>query len=480
MELLKIEDFSLSIGEKNILKNIDISLQKGEILAFVGESGSGKSLLAHSILQLLPKNSLSSGKIFFQNRDIFQLSENELRAVRGDFISYIFQEPMQSLNPLHRVGKQIEEMILNHQLIHREDVRESLERLAEAVSLSFDKFSLYPHQLSGGERQRVLIAMAIANSPDILIADEPTTALDSKLQREILQLIKSLGFTTILISHNLEAVKDIAHRVAIFRDGEIIENGDVDEIFQNPKSEYTKQLLFSPDWSYLSPVEAGRDILKVEKLGIDYGETEIGDISFSLKASESIGIIGESGSGKSSIVKALVGLVKKSRGEWRSYSPTPIQMVFQDPYGTLNPKMTIYQTVVEGLEIHHKRERGSFRVMVEEILKRVHLPLEILDRYPHQLSGGQRQRVSIARALILKPQILILDEPTSALDRRVELEIVQLLSELQIKFKLSYIFISHDLKLLKPLVHKVIRVDKGKIVEFGETKDILESPFILN
>jgi ABC-type microcin C transport system duplicated ATPase subunit YejF len=464
IDVLDIKDFYLSIGEKEILKNISISLRDGEIFAFIGESGSGKSLLAHSILKLLPRNSDFKGEIIFEERNILWLSKPELRDIRGDRISYIFQEPMQSLNPLHKVGKQIEEMIENHQLIFKKDMKIALKELMKKVSLPIELLSKYPHQLSGGERQRVLIAIAIANSPNILIADEPTTALDKELQKDILELIKFLDRTTILISHNLEAVKDIADRVAIFKDGEILEIGKTEDIFSSPKSEYTKQLLYLPDWKEPTPALGNRDILKIENLNIEYDSgVKIEDISFSLKVGESIGIIGRSGSGKSSIAKAIVGLVK-SEGEIKNYSFQSIQMIFQDPYGSLNPKMSIFEIIVEGLKIHFP-DKDNFKSQVHNIAERVHLPYELLYKYPHQLSGGERQRVSIARALILKPKILILDEPTSALDRRIEIEIVELLLELQRELKLSYIFISHDLEILKPLVHKIIKIENGKIVD---------------
>ncbi len=473
--ILELQNLSISLNGEPILQDINLSINRGEIFAFVGESGSGKTLLAHSIIQLLPESADVEGKIICNGKNILQLSSDKLRAIRGDRIAYIFQEPMQSLNPLHKVGNQISEMIENHQLLHNREIKKLVLELMEKVQLSPEKLNMYPHQLSGGERQRVLIAIAIANSPDLLIADEPTTALDSELQMEVLELIKSLGFTTIIISHNLPIVEEIASRVAVFKSGKIVESGDVETIFSNPESEYTESLLYQPDYQFLQPVTTSREIFRVEQLNIEYDKKlVVKDISFSLKAGESIGIIGRSGSGKSSIARAIVKLIS-SRGEIKNLLDSRIEMVFQDPFGSLNPRMLVKDIIAEGLYIRGDRDKFLISESVKEILERVKLPLDRVNRYPHQLSGGERQRVSIARALILKPQILILDEPTSALDRVVQLEIIELLIELQELLKLSYIFISHDLEILKPLTHKILKIDNGKMVEYSETIDILSN-----
>ena len=473
--ILEIRDLSISIGEKEILKNINLSIKKGEIYVFAGESGSGKTITALSIMQLLPKNMKIDGAIIFQNIDTTKLSSEKLRAIRGDKVSYIFQEPMQSLNPLHTIEKQIVEMVENHQLIHNSEIKKLVLDLLKKVSLPYEKLKLYPHQLSGGERQRVLIAIAIANSPDLLIADEPITALDRELQEDILNLIKSLGFTTILISHNLPMVYKIADKVSIFKDGQIIESGKIRDVFKNPKEEYTKSLLQESNYSYLKSVENSKDILKVENISIKYGERAVlKNISFSLKDSESIGIIGRSGSGKSSIAKAIVKLIKVD-GNIGYFSKEPIQMVFQDPFGSLNPRMLIKDIIGEGLYIQGEKDNGKIGRLIIEIVRKVKLSFETLLKYPHQLSGGEKQRVSIARALILEPKIVILDEPTSALDRVVQIEVIELLIQLQRDLKLSYIFISHDLEVLKPLTHKLLFLSKGKVEKYGKTEDILDN-----
>jgi microcin C transport system ATP-binding protein len=453
--ILKVENYSLSIQDKKILKNISLEIEKGEIFALIGESGSGKSLFAHSFLKILPEYSMLSGKIILKEENILRMKSNQIRSLRGDKISYIFQEPMQSLNPLHKVGDQIVEMIENHQLLHKPEIKKLLHELAEKVSLPVEKLTNYPHELSGGERQRVLIAIAIANSPDILIADEPTTALDNELQNDILNLIKNLGFTTVLISHDLKMVKDIADKIAIFKNGEVVEIGKNIDIFENPQNIYTKELLKDPNWKKPNKIGKNKkDILKVENVSIKYGEKVLGSFNFSIRESESIGIVGRSGSGKSSLSRAILGLQKFS-GEIKNFSGESVQIIFQDPYGTLNPKRTVFSAISEGLEI---RRANNISDEIQKMAKKVHFPLDKLENYPHELSGGERQRVAIARALILKPKILILDEPTSALDRKIEFEIIELLHKLQKQLGISYIFISHDLDILKPIVHKTFKI----------------------
>jgi len=461
MKILDIKNLQVSINGKMIIKKISLSIKKGEIYVFAGASGSGKTITAQSIIKLLPKNAKIDGEIFFKQIDTLKISPDKLRVIRGEKISYIFQEPMQSLNPLHKIGNQIAEMIEHHQLIHDDDVKKLLFELCDKVSLPHQKLTLYPHQLSGGERQRVLIAIAIANSPDILIADEPITALDRELQEEILNLIKSLGFTTILISHNLPMVYKIADKVSIFQNGKIIESGNIKDVFKKPKEKYTKYLLEKPNYKQLKDLNLNSKIvLKIENLSINYDNLNIvKNLSFSLKDGESIGIVGRSGSGKSSIAKAIVKLIKYS-GNIEIFTKEKVQMVFQDPSGSLNPRMLVKTIIGEGLIIQGEKNKGKIGRLIVEILKKVHLPLNSLIKYPHQLSGGEKQRVSLARALILNPKILILDEPTSALDRAVQIEIIKLLIELQKRLNLSYIFISHDLEVLKPLTHKILVVKK--------------------
>jgi microcin C transport system ATP-binding protein len=463
-EFLSIKNLNVTIGDRKILKDISLKVLKGEIFSIIGESGSGKTIFSHSILKLIPKRGEISGKIIFMEEDILKMRDEQLRDIRGDRISYIFQEPMSSLNPLQKVGDQIIEIIENHQLLHDEDILKLLLNLTEKVSLKKEKLELYPHQLSGGERQRVLIAMAIANSPDLLIADEPTTALDGELQNEILDLIKSLNITTILISHDLKMVRGFANRIAIFQKGNLVELGETEDIFQNPKEDYTKTLLAEMKHRELPKVKQNKSIFLVENFTISFDNQDLfKEISFSINSGESLGIIGRSGAGKSSIAKAIVKLISPKSGIFSGEASKNVQMVFQDPFGSLNPKMLIRDIIAEGLIIRGKRDKGEIYDEVSKILRKVQLSEDFMQKYPHQLSGGERQRISIARALILKPRLLILDEPTSALDRIVQFQIIELLSQIQRESSLSYLVITHDLEILKPLVHRVLRLEDGKL-----------------
>jgi ABC-type microcin C transport system duplicated ATPase subunit YejF len=460
--LLECKDFRVSIAGNEIVKGVNLSIQRDEIFAIVGESGSGKSLLTSSITKLRPVE--VSGEAIFNGIDLLSLKEGELQKIRGDKISYIFQEPMQSLNPLHRVGKQIAEIISTHYSISRGELKNRVEELLQRVELNIDYIDRYPHELSGGERQRVVIAMAIANSPDLIVADEPITALDSEVSREILKLLKSLDTAVLFISHDLETVSDFANRVAVMKDGEIVESGSVDEVLKTPKESYTKKLLEKFRVESRNPTISENRVLTVQNLSISYGKTEkVRGVSFDIREGESIALLGRSGSGKSSIGRAVVGLIKSS-GEIDSHNNS-IQMVFQDPFGSLSPRQRCGDTIVEGLRI---RKKGEYRDELYSVMDRVGLQRELADRFPHELSGGQRQRVSIARALVLKPKIVILDEPTSALDRSVQIEVLQLLYDLQRDEKLSYIFITHDVETAKPLTHRVLKIRDGEVESFKE------------
>ena len=505
--LLEIDNFSLKIGEKKILKNINLSIKTGETLALVGESGSGKTVLSHSILKLLFKNISTTGIIKFEEKNIFELSEFELRELRANQIGIIFQEPMQSLNPLHTIEKQIAEKISVIAKKSKSELHDEVLTLLKKVKISKleEKLKSYPHELSGGERQRVLIAIAIANNPKLLIADEPTTALDPDLQKEILSLLKylqkTLNLTVILVTHNLPIVKNIADRVAVMKNGEVIEFGDKKEIFENPKEEYTQNLLQKIEYSIFKPLEIdeknrNQKLINIENLSVKIDKNSsifnflsknknekvlLDEINFSLNYGDSVAIAGRSGSGKSTLAKAILLLLKRDyisgKIEFKNSDllnlnkkellkmRKDVQIIFQDPFGSLNPKMKISEIILEGLKIHEKNNLKNINLNYElkNALESVNLNFEITTRYPHELSGGQRQRVAIARAIILKPKVLILDEPTSALDKNIQNQVIQLLQELQQKYKLSYIFISHDMEIIQPLVSKVITLKDGKI-----------------
>jgi microcin C transport system ATP-binding protein len=497
---LQIEDFSLKIDSKDILKNINLNIQKGDFVSIVGESGSGKTVLSHSILKLLNKNMQVSGNIIFENKNISELKSTEIRDIRANDIGIVFQEPMQSLNPLQTVGKQIAEKILASKLISKKETIETTLELFKKVKINSPetKINSYPHELSGGERQRVLIAMAIANSPKLLIADEPTTALDPSLQKEILSLLKylqkTLDLTVLLITHNLPIVKTVSDKIAVMQNGKIIEFGKKESIFENPKNKYTQNLLEKREFQTFQPLEVKdkNNIIEVKNLTVSVKQDSfifdifsrkkdnlklLNDVSFSIQNGDSIAIAGQSGSGKSTLAKTILLLqrdknisgniifqnqeiTKLNKKELLNIRKN-IQIVFQDPFGSLNPKMKISDIILEGLKIH--KIKTDYELELKNILESVNLDYKIKDRFPHELSGGQRQRVAIARAIILKPKLLILDEPTSALDKTIQNQIIDLLQKIQQKHKLSYIFISHDMEIIEPLVSRVITLKNGKI-----------------
>lgn len=517
--LLDIKDLSVSFrtsspeGEGSVIeavKKVSLSLQRGKMTAIVGESGSGKSVTALSILKLLPYPVAfhPTGKIIFEGTDMLKLKGVALRAIRGNKISMIFQEPMTSLNPLHTIYKQLKEAILLHRKLGGERLGERIEELLEMVDLGIlkDRMDAYPHELSGGQRQRMMIAMALANEPDILIADEPTTALDVTVQAKILRLLdrlkKKMNMSILLITHDLTIVENMADDVVIMHKGEIVESGAVKTIFKKPKHKYTKHLLSSAPKG--NPVRAKTKsplLIETENMKVHFpikkgafGFTRgfvkaVDDVTIKIKEGHTLGVVGESGSGKSTLAMGLLRLVRsegKIEFEGRDMRSEGLdirsirkrmQVVFQDPYASLNPRLTIGAAIEEGLKAHNIEADPDNRIeMVKKSLQEVGLDPSYVSRYPHEFSGGQRQRICIARVLVLKPSFIVLDEPTSALDLSTQAEIIELLKELQKKHGLTYMFISHDLRVIKAISHDIIVMRDGKIVEQGTRTQIFNKP----
>lgn len=513
--LLAVENLSVNFtqGDKTIeaVKSVSFTLNPHETVAIVGESGSGKSVTALSILQLLPypKASHPTGHIYLKEQDLVGAGENFLRKIRGNKISMVFQEPMTSLNPLHNVEKQISEVLQVHKGLTGKAAQNRCLEVLEMAGFKDGKSRLqaYPHQLSGGQRQRVMIAMALACEPEILIADEPTTALDVTIQAQLLDLLKDLqrqlGMAMLLITHDLGIVRKMADRLVVMKNGHMIETGKTLEVFANPQEAYTKHLIDSfPRGEAVSLPSDAVPLLKTNHLKVYFDIREglfrkktgdiraVDDVSISLKEGHTLGVVGESGSGKTTLAMALLRL-EKSEGKIyfnhrelqdlsrKAMRPLrrEMQVVFQDPYGSLSPRMSVGQIVAEGLEIHGLGKTAAEReLQVIQALMEVGLDPEARDRYPHEFSGGQRQRIAIARAIALKPKLIVLDEPTSALDRSVQLDIIDLLRKLQLTHKLSYLFISHDLAVVRAISHDVVVMKNGKIVEQGSTKSIFETP----
>ncbi|MFQ3183151.1 MAG: microcin C transport system ATP-binding protein [Alteromonas macleodii] len=490
------------------VRGISFHVNKGETVAIVGESGSGKSVSALSTVQLLGDSATIGGSITYNGAQMVGASEKELQRVRGNDISFIFQEPMTSLNPLHTIEKQLRESIELHQGLRGDAVRVRIIELLEQVGIhdSAARLGAYPHQLSGGQRQRIMIAMALANGPDMLIADEPTTALDVTIQAQILDLLedlkRDLNMSMLFITHDLTIVRKIADRVCVMKDGKIVEHGPTSEIFVNPQHPYTRTLLEAESTGVLIPVDPAANIVaEAENLKIWFplqtgflrrttGYVQaVNDANFSVRAGETVGIVGESGSGKTTLALAMMRLIR-SEGRIvfmgsdlhslsdRQMRPlrSEMQIVFQDPYGSLSPRMTVEQIIAEGLTVHGTSAGKPSRQMVAEIMGEVGLDPAQMDRYPHEFSGGQRQRVAIARAMILRPKLVVLDEPTSALDMTVQVQIIELLRDLQQKYQLAYLFISHDLKVVRALSHKVMVMKRGDIVEAGDADAIFDAP----
>jgi len=512
--ILQIKDlsiaFTVSGKASTAVETISFDIKRGETVALVGESGSGKSISALSVLKLLPQSaSYPGGEIFFNGRNMLSASDDELRKVRGNDITMIFQEPMTSLNPLHTIERQITEILELHKGLSGKAGRARVIELLNQVGIREPEKRLdaYPHQMSGGQRQRVMIAMALANEPQLLIADEPTTALDVTVQAQILELLKELqeknGLSMLFITHDLGIVRRIADRCCVMQKGKIVEQGETESIFTKPKHQYTKHLLSSepkgspPKSNSSAPIVLQATDMKVwfpikkglMRKTVDHVKAVDG-INVELREGQTLGVVGESGSGKTTLGMALtrlissegkIGFVGKNIDEYSFKQMRGLrdqmQVVFQDPYGSLSPRMSVGEIIAEGLGIHDRGldARGRDERVVKA-LEEVGLDPETRHRYPHEFSGGQRQRIAIARAIVLEPRFIMLDEPTSALDMSVQAQVVDLLRDLQIRRKLSYMFISHDLKVVKALANEVIVMRLGKVVEQGSSQQIFENP----
>jgi microcin C transport system ATP-binding protein len=513
--LLQVRDLAVSFdtpdGEVRAVRGVSFDIGRGETLALVGESGSGKSATALSIVQLLPSPPARhpGGSILFGGRELLGATEAELRRVRGDRIAMIFQEPMSSLNPLHTVERQVSEVMLVHRGLSRRAARARTLELLRLVGLAEAERRLgaYPHQLSGGQRQRVMIAMALANEPDLLIADEPATALDVTIQAQILALLRDLqarfGMALLLIAHDLDVVQATAERVCVMTRGEIVEAGPVGEVLGRPAHSYTRRLLAArPRGPAPAPAPAAPVVVDARDVRVWYpvrrgvlrrtvGHIKAVDgVSLTVREGETVGVVGESGSGKSSLGLALLRLtpsegaiafagrpIHGSRSRALRPLRREMQVVFQDPFGSLSPRLTVGQIVEEGLRVHGLGgSRAERRALIDEVLDEVGLAPASRDRYPHEFSGGQRQRIAIARAMVLKPRFVVLDEPTSALDMSVQAQIVDLLRALQIRHRLAYLFISHDLRVVRALSSEVIVLYQGRAVERGPTERVFDRP----
>ena len=502
--VLTVEHLNIKNEDQVLVHDLSFTLHAGETIAIVGESGSGKSISSLAILGLLPEQLKISGRAYLGQTELLTLSEVQKRQIRGNKVAMIFQEPMTALNPLHRVEKIIGET-LRLQGLTKEQTRKQVIALLNDVGIPQpeDKLKRYPHELSGGQRQRVMIAMALALNPDILIADEPTTALDVTLQTQILNLLKELqksrNMAMILISHDLNLVRRYANQVIVMNKGIVEEENSVDEIFLTPQSNYTKNLL-NHDFGEALEIKSQDTLLELKQLGVRFPIKQgllnrikdyvvaVEPLDLTLKQGESIGIVGESGSGKSSLALAIARLIE-SEGEIvllakdlnqlqeKDLRPlrTNFQIVFQDPFSSLNPRLTIEQTISEGLALK-KLDKDEIRRRVEDALEKVELPKSFIQKYPHELSGGQRQRIALARVLVLHPKLLILDEPTSALDRTTQRSIVKLLRRIQKEHDISYLFISHDLQVIKAICQKVLVLRHAKVIEMQDTQQLFAQP----
>ncbi|MBV0890815.1 ABC transporter ATP-binding protein [Paracoccus sp. Z118] len=510
--VLDIRDLKISFRQDGkitqAVRGVSFIVNRGETVALVGESGSGKSVTALSTVRLLGDAAIVEGSVTYNGAELIGAPEPRLRAVRGNDISFIFQEPMTSLNPLHTIEKQLAESLALHQGLQGQEARARIIDLLTRVGIRDPETRLadYPHQLSGGQRQRVMIAMALANGPELLIADEPTTALDVTIQAQILDLLADLkrdeGLSMLFISHDLGIVRRIADRVCVMQGGEIVEQGPVEDIFRNPQHPYTRKLLAAQPRGTADPilddapeVVATRDLKVWFPIKRGFLRRTVGHIkavngaTFSVRAGETLGIVGESGSGKTTLALGIMRLIESNgpilyMGQDIQTWPArrlrelrrDMQIVFQDPFGSLSPRMTAAQIIAEGLGVHGVEKGRDRREMVAEIMAEVGLDPAAMDRYPHEFSGGQRQRIAVARAMILRPKVVVLDEPTSALDMTVQVQIVELLRGLQRKYGLAFLFISHDLRVVRAMAHQIMVMRAGEVVEQGSTRQVFDNP----
>jgi microcin C transport system ATP-binding protein len=512
MSLLRVENLKVSFKQDGAIipavHGVSFTVDKGETVALVGESGSGKSVTALSTVSLLGPSAQVEGSVRYDGQEMIGAPGKRLRQVRGNDISFIFQEPMTSLNPLHTIEKQIGESLALHQGLTDKAARTRIIELLNRVGVrdAENRLGAYPHQLSGGQRQRVMVAMALANKPDILIADEPTTALDVTIQARILELLAELkreeGMGLLFITHDLNVVRRIADKVCVMKDGEIVESGPTVEIFKSPRHPYTKKLLDALPSGAPDPVsDDARPLVATDKLRVWFpiqkgflrktvGHVKaVNEATISVRAGETLGIVGESGSGKTTLALAIMRLIQSEGGitfdgedvnTWSTRKlrrrRAQMQIVFQDPFGSLSPRMTCEQIIAEGLGVHGNPGGRAERELVAEVMEEVDLNPATMDRYPHEFSGGQRQRIAIARAMILRPKMVVLDEPTSALDMTVQVQIVDLLRRLQVKYGLAYLFISHDLAVVRAMSHRVVVMKDGDVVEYADAETLFEAP----
>ncbi|WP_045387572.1 ABC transporter ATP-binding protein [Falsirhodobacter sp. alg1] len=512
MNVLEVRDLNISFRQEgathHAVKGVSFAVGRGETVALVGESGSGKSVTALSTVQLLGDAAEVTGSVRYQGKEMVGAAARDLRAVRGNDISFIFQEPMTSLNPLHTIERQLVESLALHQGLRGAAARARVLELLDRVGIrdAESRLGAYPHQLSGGQRQRVMIAMALANGPDLLIADEPTTALDVTIQAQILDLLAELkereGLSLLFITHDLGVVKKIADRVCVMQNGVIVEEGRTAELFAAPKHPYTRKLLGAEPTGTPDPIAGNApEILRTDDLRVWFpihggllrrvtGHVKaVNAASLSVRAGETVGVVGESGSGKTTLALAVLRLIQSEgpilfmgqdiqnvQAKHLRNVRRDLQVVFQDPFGSLSPRMTIEQIIAEGLGVHGTDPGVDRHDAVARIMVEVGLDPATMTRYPHEFSGGQRQRIAIARAMILRPKLVVLDEPTSALDMTVQVQIVDLLRDLQRKWGLAYVFISHDLRVVRALSHQIMVMRAGDVVESGPAERVFNTP----
>ena len=511
--ILEISNLSINFatrdGSFKAVDDISFDIESNKTMALVGESGSGKSVTAMSILQLLPRPQASysqASSIKFKGDEIIDAPNNKLLNIRGNIVSMVFQEPMTSLNPYHRVGDQITESILLHTDSTKKEAIDEAKKLLELVEIDEieRRFYAYPHELSGGQRQRIMIAMALVNKPQLLIADEPTTALDVTIQAQILDLMSKLknelGMSILFITHDLGLVQQFSDHVCVMKDGIIVEQGVTSDVFNNPDHDYTKRLLDAEPKPKETSIISKNPIIQVDNLNVYYNIPSanifkkstfhaVKDVSFKIFENTTIGLVGESGSGKSTLGKAIANLISyegnvlfkgkdlnSNSSKEKKELKKNIQIVFQDPYGSLSPRMTIGEIVGEGLGVHFKLSKKERELKIDKVLSDVGIEVNAKNKYPHEFSGGQRQRIAIARSLIMNPSFMILDEPTSALDRSIQIQVINLLKSIQDEYGLTYLFISHDLKVIRSMSDYIFVMKNGEIVESGISEEVFDEP----